>query len=529
MSAAAAVGGLAARQIRRGGLIVLGFAAAMPALVAATYDTVAADPAAMAGLETIATNPAVRTLFGEPVALDRAGGFTVWRVGTALAVVVGVWSVLATTRVTRGEEDAGRWDVLLAGRVPARAVLARHLAVVALVPVAVGAAVTAVLAAAGGPDRAGAAVHGAGLAVLGLFAVAVAALAAQILPARAQATGAAIAVLGAGLLMRMVGDGLDGVAWLRWLSPFGLLARSAPYDRDDPVPLLILLGAAVLTGAAALAVAGRRDVGGGLVAPAGPRRPRPGLLGGVAPFAVRRALPAVAAWSAGIVAYFLLIGLTVTSVAEFLAANAAFTGTAAEAGFAGLDTTGGLTATLFAVLALPVGAFTGVRLAAFTAAETDRRLATLAAGPLSRHRLLGAEVAATVGGALVLLTAAAVATWAGVAAAGGALPLTAALAGTWNTLPIVLLSLGAAVLAVGAAPRLTALAAAVPSTGGFLLQVIADSTGAPGWVAAMSPFAHLAPVPLLPANLPAAATTTAIAAALTLLGVLAYRRRDLAS
>jgi len=58
-----------------------------------------------------------------------AGGFTVWRVGTVLAVLLGTWAGLATVRVTRGEEDAGRWELLLAGRVPVASVVGRRLVV----------------------------------------------------------------------------------------------------------------------------------------------------------------------------------------------------------------------------------------------------------------------------------------------------------------------------------------------------------------------------------------------------------------
>ncbi|MCW2141193.1 hypothetical protein BXY51_005773 [Actinoplanes cyaneus] len=74
--------------------------------------------------------PAIRTLFGAPMGLDTAGGFTVWRVGTFTAVLLGAGVILATTRITRGEEDTGRWDVLLAGRVPLREAVARHVTTV---------------------------------------------------------------------------------------------------------------------------------------------------------------------------------------------------------------------------------------------------------------------------------------------------------------------------------------------------------------------------------------------------------------
>ena len=182
-----AVTRLALRQIRRGALIVATLAAGMSALVVATYDSVMADPAAAGSLQALAGNPAIRTLFGEPVALDHAGGFTVWRVGTFVAVLLGVWAIVATTRITRGEEDAGRWDVLLAGRLTMRTAVTRHVTAVMAVALVAGGAVSAVLLLAG-TQPAGALMHGAGTGMLGMFFAAAAGLTAQVFPARAPAT-----------------------------------------------------------------------------------------------------------------------------------------------------------------------------------------------------------------------------------------------------------------------------------------------------------------------------------------------------
>jgi ABC-2 type transport system permease protein len=519
---------LALRQMRRGGLIVVGLAAGMSALVAATYDSVMADPAAAGSLKALAGNPAIRTLFGEPVGLDNAGGFTVWRVGTFVAVLLAVWAILATTRITRGEEDAGRWDVLLAGRVTLRTAVTRHVGAVMAVTLAAGAAVSAVLMLAG-TQPAGALIHGAGLGLLGLSFAAVAGLTAQIFPARAPATGTAVAVLGIGLLMRMVGDGITELAWLRWLSPFGLLALSSPYHQDRILPLLILLGATVLVIAATVVAAGRRDVRGGLVAASAGRQPRLRLLSTVETFAVRRLLRPLTGWAIGIGAYYLLIGMTAVSITDFLADNPALADQATHAGFADIGAIEGFTATLFAILALPVGGFTAVRMAAFIAAETDRRLTMLTAQPVSRLRLLGAELSATTAGAVALLTTAGVATWSGVAAVGGDLGLLAALRGAWNTLPIVLLSLAAAAFAAGWIPRAVAVAGALPATGGFLLLVIAESVSTPDWTRNISPFAHLAPVPLTEADWSATMIMTGLAAAITVAAAIGYQRRDLRS
>lgn len=520
-----AVTALALRQTRRGALIVTAVVAGMSAVAVAAHRSAVKDPADAAALEALAGNPAIRTLFGEPLALYDAGGFAVWRTGTALAVVLAVWAMLAATRITRGEEDAGRWDVLLAGRLPVTTVVARHLAVLIAASLLAGTAVFAGLTAAGAAAG-GAAVHSAGLALSGVFFTAVGTMAAQVFATRASASGAAVAVLGISMLLRMVGDGVAALGWLRWLSPFGLMALTRPYDGNRIWPLLALSAAGLVLAAAAAAAAGRRDIRDGyLRAPSG-RAPRMRLLGSVQAFAVRRLVRPLAAWSAGVGAYYLLIGVLAVSMADFLTDNPHFADLAAQAGFAGLGTVQGYTATLFALLAVPAGAFAAVRLATLAADETGRRLTLLFAQPLTRTRVLTAEITAALGGVIVLTTVAGLATWSGTQAVGAELGLTAALSGAWNVVPIALLCLGAGVLALGWAPRAVTLIGSLPATGGFLLKVIADSSDWPAWVGRLSPFAHLAAVPGEPVNWPAALLMTTAATLASVVGIIGYRLRD---
>jgi ABC-2 type transport system permease protein len=110
---------------------------------------------------------------------------------------------------------------------------------------------------------------------------------------------------------------------------------------------------------------------------------------------------------------------------------------------------------------------------------------------------------------------------------GADLPLGAALAGVWNTLPVALLCLGAAVAALGWLPRWTGAIGVLPGAGGFLLRVTANSAGLPAWVDNLSPFAHLATVPQAGVNWPATAVMTGVAGLLVLAGLIGYDRRDL--
>ncbi|MHA6785951.1 polyketide antibiotic transporter [Pseudonocardia saturnea] len=523
-----AVRGLALRLVGRGAAIVLVVAAGMSALVVATYDgVIASAPGGAASLSVLAGNPAIRTLFGEPVALADPGGFTVWRTGTVLSVLLAIWAALSATRVLRGEEDTGRWDLLLAGRVPIGRVVVGHLAVLVGAVTAIGSAVTFALLATGTAPG-GAIVHGASLALVGAVAVGTGGITSQLLPDRASAAGAAVAALVAGLLARMVADGVTALGWLHWLTPFGLAALARPYDTDRVLPLLVLAAAAAVLLAIAVAMTGRRDLRDAPFGAGRPRQARTRLLHSIPAFAVRRLRRPLAGWMLGLGAFFLLIGLIAESMTTFLTDNPLFATLATQAGFAELGSVGGYAATLFTLLAVPVSSFTAARIAALARAETAHHLDLLLAAPLTRPHLLGAEIVATAIGAVLLSAAAAVATWIGTTVVGAPLTLGDALAGSLNTLPITALGLGAAVLALGRAPALVVPIGMLPAAGGFILDVVADSIDAPAWVSALSPFGHLAAVPVDPPDWAATATMLAIACLLAIAGTWAYARRDIA-
>lgn len=520
-----AVTRLAVRHVLRGALIVTGVIVGMSAVTVEVYRSTA-DTLDATAVDALARNPAIRTLFGEPVALDQVGGFLVWRTGTPVAVLLGVWGLLTATRITRGEEDSGRWDLLLAGRLPVTAVVVRHLAVLAAVMPVVGAGVTGVLLIAGAGGT-GAVLYGAGVALVGVFFVAAGGLAAQVVSSRGAASMAAAALVGVGLLLRVVADGVGALAWLRWLSPFGLTALTQPYGDGRVLPLAVLAAASVLLWVAVPVAAGHRDVRGGLLPESVSRAPRLALLGSVFGFATRRTVVPVVAWCLGVGGYFLLVGLLAVSMRDFLTDNPRFAELAARAGFAEMGTMTGYAAALFALLAVPVGLFTVVHLGTVAAEETARRYTLLYAQPVTRLRMLAAETGAALGGAVVLTTVAGLAAWAGTATVDARLGLTAALSGAWNLLPVGLLSLGASVFALGWAPRAVGGIGALPTAGGFLLHVVAETASTPEWIGNLSPFAHVALVPHEPANWPASAVMIAVTALLTAVGAVGYRRRDL--
>ena len=64
---------------------------------------------------TFGDNKATIALFGPSPALQTVGGFTVFKVSMTLMIAGAIWGPLTSSRLLRGEEDTGRWDILLSG------------------------------------------------------------------------------------------------------------------------------------------------------------------------------------------------------------------------------------------------------------------------------------------------------------------------------------------------------------------------------------------------------------------------------
>jgi ABC-2 type transport system permease protein len=516
----------ALRQVRRGTVVVAVLTGVLPAFVAAQYEDTFGGAIDVASLTALATNPAVRTLFGPAVALDDAGGFTVWRTGTVLAVLVGTWAALTATRVTRGEEEAGRWDLLLSGPTTLGRVLSVHLGVLLG-----AAAVPGVTLAAGlllvGTEPTGALLFGALIAGTGMLAAAVGVLAAQVLHERRAASGLAVGVLLGGLLIRMVGDGVPALSWVQWGTPFGLMTRAQPYGADREAPLLVLAAAVGLVATVGVRLAGTRDVGSGVL-PGREVAVRPSrLVGSLGGFAAHRLRRPLLGWGTGLSAYFLLIGFLATSMIDFLRDNPLFAEAAAQAGFAELGSVEGYVAALFSLLPVLLGAFAAARVAASAADEDAGRLTLLFSRPLHRVRWAVVEAAAVLVGCLALAVVAGLATWVGTTVVGGGLAMGDALLGVLNGVPVALLCLGAALLALGWAPRAVLPIGVLPAAGGYLLQVLAETFGWPEVVREVSPFAHLAPVPAAPVDVAGTLGMLVVAGLLAVIGLVGYARRDL--
>lgn len=469
---------------------------------------------------TVAGNPGLIAIVGPAYAVTNVGGDTAWQWGAFGAVTAALMSMFIVGRHTRGEEQSGRSELIRASVVGRYAPTAATMVVVTVVNVLLAALVALAMIGLDQP-AAGSIALGASLGGAGLLFAGVAVVAMQVNQSTGGAYGLVGAVLGASYMLRAAGDVGDGT--LSWLSPIGWAQSMRPYADERWWPLLLLLGGAGVLTAAGFALLARRDDGAGLVAP----RPGPARASGILVhplgFALRLSRVALIGWAVGLFLGGVSIGLTGKDVESIL-------GDSEEVDKLYMQASGSLVDNYLAVslssMALIGTGFAVQAVLRMRSEETAGRLEPLLATALGRPRWAAGHLALAMLGTVLILAACGLG--AGIADAissddaGRVLVL---LGSAVALAPAVWVVVGVAVALFGLVPR------AAPAAWGvlgacFLLLYLGPLLSLPDWVKDLSPYSH---IPLLPAadlTVAPLIVLTAIAAGLTAVGLIGFRRRD---
>jgi ABC-2 type transport system permease protein len=481
------------------------------------YDNQADFDRAAASMES---NAGFIAMTGPARALNTVGGQVTWQATAFGAILAGLMSMFLVGRHTRAEEESGRDEMLRAAAVGRQsttmaafltAVIANTLlgGLVALSLVAYPLAFADSLA------------LGVGVALCGFFFSGVALVAAQLTSTTRAMYGITGAVIGLAYALRAIGD--VGNPALSWASPIGWYQAMHPFSGLRWWPALLLVVASVGAAAAAYAVFLRRDFGSGVFAARpGPARAGGGLARPVG-LAWRLQRGTVIGWGVGMFLGGVGYGTLGDDVESLLGDSDLAKDMFAQTGGALVDA---FYATMILTLAL-IGAGFAISSALRPRGEEDagRVEALLSTGLRRRDWLLGHVLVTVLGTALMLLLGGlgmgvgyALVTGEGAAVDDYVLP-------TLNHLPAVLLLAATARLLFGLVPR----AAFLSWLGmGFCLVVMmfAEIFRMPQWLQDVSPFEHLALMPSETFRWAPFVAVTAVAAALSVVGQIAFQRRD---
>ena len=203
-----------------------------------------------------------------------------------------VWGLLTSTRLLRGEEDGGRWDLLLAGQTTRRGATAQAIAGLGAGAVALW-VVTAIITVLSGQSSSvrisvGPSLYFAlAMVTTAVMFLAVGAVASQLVATRRQAASCGAALLGVSYAVRLIADAGVGLHGLIWASPLGWVEELQPLTSPRPLALLPIVAFSAVLAVAAVHLAGNRDVGASIVPDRAHSEAHLGLLFGPTGLAIR--------------------------------------------------------------------------------------------------------------------------------------------------------------------------------------------------------------------------------------------------
>lgn len=469
----------------------------------------------------VTSGRALQAINGRVEGIDTLGGVVQDEFGFLASILLPLLGVNLVARATRKEEETGRTELLVAGRV------ARHHPTVAALTVATAAImVTAALFAVGmvatGIPPAGSLLYATSLAGLAFVFAGLTALVAQLATHTRTVYAASLLALVVSYVLRGIGDTTD--TWVTWLSPLGWAERTAPFGERRWWALTLPLVVGATLASASLLLAARRDVGSGLIhGGPGPDRAS-GWLRRPGGFAVRTHGPAFLGWLVAALLFSAMMGALAHQLIDAMTGNPSL---ADAIGAAGTASTDGFVAVSQLYLAVIAGGYVVQAVGALPAEESTNRLEHRLTGSLSRPRWFFAHTVTVLAGLAVIVTASSLTL--GVTAAWSVDDLqvarTAVAAGT-AYLAADLVLVGLALTVFGLRPRAYPFMWAYYGAVTFV-ALLGPALRMPGWVLDLAPTTHVGDPPH---GAPSAWALTLLVTTGTLLvatGVVAFRSRDI--
>ena len=475
-------------------------------------------------------NTAMNALLGSERAVNTVAGFADWRFVGILSVLGSIWGLLMSTRLMRGEEEAGRYDLLLAGQTTRRRAAGQALAGLGAGLVALFAATALGVIVTGRSPSAGFSLgqclyFSVTLVAAAAMFLAIGALASQLAGTRRRAAAMAGVVFGVAYALRMVADTNQRLHWLVWLSPLGWVEETRPLTDPNPVALLPVLVLLIAVTAVTLHLAGTRDAGAASWPGRDSSQPHLALLGGSAGLAVRLMRPAALGWLSAVAVFAVLIGTTASSSAKDATGSQGISQAIGRLGGHGSIVADDLGLT-FLILAVLIALISAGQITAMRTEEADGYLENLLVRPVSRTSWFAGRLGLS---SLLILTAgllAGIGAWAGTASQHSGVGFGSLVTAGLNVVSPGLFLLGLGALVLGAWPRRTSAVVYGYLAWSFLIEFAGGVVHTSHWLLDTSVFFHMVPAPATSPDWPSMAVITGLGIGGAVLGGILLCRRD---
>lgn len=266
-------------------------------------------------------NPVILLFRGLPSGADE-GAFMLFLIFPFLAMLAAFMSSFLAVRHTRGDEEAGRAELVAAtpaGRT--RPLLATLLH--GMLANVILAGLTALALMGTGLPVTGSLVAGLGAGAVGVSFLGIGLVAAQLMRTSRGANSLAVWALMITFLFAGIGNAIGTPSddlqrmqssWLTWLSPFGWGEQTRPFADDNGWPIVLCLGFGMLLVAIAVALQQVRDLGESFIPEPAGRADAPRALSSPLGLTWRLTRGSIAGWTVG----GLLTGMLATTLASLI-------------------------------------------------------------------------------------------------------------------------------------------------------------------------------------------------------------------
>lgn len=292
------------KQSLKGAIIVGLIAGFMALLQGVAYPATFPDQKSRAQLAaSLASAPALGILYGPIKDLDSPVGYMVYRVPTFLALIASIWGLATVTRLLRGQEEDGRWEMVLAGNTSARhATWNIFLGFSGAMVVTF--VLTTLLAFAAGLSKDVTISLGTssliGLMILfpGLLFGALGAFVSQLSVTRRRVFMYGITLIVVCFILRGLGNAMSDMAWLKHITPFGWAELISPVSATQSWWIALLGVVSLFFVGLGVYLAGKRDIGEGFIRESTTVKPKFIFLNSPTALAFRQNLPQLIGWTA---------------------------------------------------------------------------------------------------------------------------------------------------------------------------------------------------------------------------------------
>jgi len=484
------------RQIRTSTIVMLLFALFVVEAGVASFNA-SGGAKGMASLTSMLKDPAIIVLYGKADSLSSGGALIAWKMGEFLALAVACWAALLATRLVRGAEDDGTWDVVVAGPTGRHAALRVVTGVLAVVGFVLGLVLTLSLLAR--HQRIGDSVlYGAAMTGVAWFGSSIGLLASQVSSPRRSASQFALGFIGIEFLARMFANVSTRAGWLSGVTPFGWLENVGAFQHRDLswAPPLVLVPVVVV--AMTWWLERRRDVGVAVLTRADRVRARELLLVTPLRFAWRERRVTFFSWMVGLSLFGLTFGSLTNVLVSFGQSDPSGLRLLTRWGFGSMVSIRGFMGEVGTVAGVLLGFFVVTLVTVLGTDSMSGRLELPLSYGVARWRWFTSALVITVACVVVVTLVCGASLWIGAEASGASMHVGDPLRTAFNAAGPSMLLLGLSALLATYFARATFVVMAAIIGASYLLSVLGPALHWPHWVVDISPFHYLRLVPATP-------------------------------